>query len=321
MAPSYRIASDLSERIFEYIETQKTVPWRQTWVNRTYNPVTDTKYKGINYFLTMMHMERHKLQVPQFLTFRQIQNLWGMVKRGEKSVPIIFYKSIIKSGKELDIEQRNELMSDNELQVMGHKAMPKEMLPNFFLRNYYVYGLEQTTLPVETYAPNLEIKNAHVDHEFLLKAIHEYCDREHIEVTYAGLRAYYQPGKDCIQIPRRENFERIEDFFFTLCHEIAHSTGHRDRLNRFKTSDEMEASRKEQYAFEEVVADMTACLLMQQAGIAPDLQNSSSYIEGFLRYWSDKKSQLYKACRQAQKACDFIINNTKWWNSLPVEST
>ncbi len=75
MAPSYRIASDLSERIFDYIETQKTVPWRQTWVNRTYNPVTDTKYKGINYFLTMMHMERHKLQVPQFLTFRQIQNL------------------------------------------------------------------------------------------------------------------------------------------------------------------------------------------------------------------------------------------------------
>ena len=84
-------------------------------------------------------------------------------------------------------------------------------------------------------------------------------------MTYAGVRAYYQPSKDSIQIPRRENFERVEDFYFTLCHELAHSTGHIDRLARFKTSEEMETSRKEQYAFEEIVADITACLLMQQA--------------------------------------------------------
>lgn len=172
--------------------------------------------------------------------------------------------------------------------------------------------MEQTTLPIESYVPTLTETKPSVDHEHLLKIIQDYCVREHIEVTYAGLRAYYQPGKDCIQIPRRENFEKIEDFYFTLCHELAHSTGHRDRLSRFKSSEEMEASRREQYAFEEVVADMTASLLMQQAGLSPDLPNSASYIEGFLRYWSDKKSQLYKACRQAQKACDYICNTTKW---------
>lgn len=212
----------------------------------------------------------------------------------------------------MDIDQRNELVSDNELQVLGHKTMPKDMLPSFFLRNYNVYGLEQTTLPVETYAPNIEMKDTPVDHEYLLKVIKDYCEREHIEVTYAGLRAYYHTGKDSIQIPRRENFERIEDFYFTLCHELAHSTGHRDRLSRFKSSEEMEESRREQYAFEEVVADMTASLVMQQAGLTPDLPNSAAYIAGFLRYWSDKKSQLYKACRQAQKACDYICNTSKW---------
>lgn len=316
MTPSYKIASDLSERIYEYIATQKTVPWRQTWISRTYNPVTDTKYKGVNYFLTIMHMERHKLQVPQFLTFRQIQNLWGMVKKWASSVPIIFYKSFMKTGKDMDIDQRNELVSDNALQVLGHKQTTKDLVPSYFLRNYNVFWLEQTTLPIESYAPTLTEAKPSVDHEHLLKIIQDYCVREHIEVTYAGLRAYYQPGKDCIQIPRRENFERIEDFYFTLCHELAHSTGHRDRLGRFKSSEEMESSRREQYAFEEVVADMTASLLMQQAGLSPDLPNSASYINGFLRYWSDKKNQLYKACRQAQKACDYICNTAKWWNTI-----
>ena len=321
MAPSYAIAAQLSERIYEYIATQKTVPWRQTWVSRTFNPVTDTRYKGINYLLTSMHLERHKLQVPQFMTFRQVKNLWGTVKKWETSVPIIFYKSFIRTGKEMDIDQRNEIVSDNALQVLGHRTTTKDLVPSYFLRTYNVYWLEQTTLPVESYAPTLESSKPSVDHEHLLKIIQNYCDREKIEVTYAGVRAYYQPSKDSIQIPRRENFERVEDFYFTLCHELAHSTGHINRLARFKTSEEMETSRKEQYAFEEIVADITACLLMQQAWLTPDLPNSASYIEGFLRYWSDKKSQLYMACRKAQKAADYISNTSKWGNNIPVEST
>jgi antirestriction protein ArdC len=118
-----------------------------------------------------------------------------------------------------------------------------------------------------------------VDHEKFLKIIHDYCDREKIQVDYAGLRAYYRPKDDTIQVPRRENFESIEDFLFTLSHEIAHSTGHRDRLARFQTSTEMEESRKELYAFEEIVADMTACLLLSESGITPDMANSASYVE------------------------------------------
>ncbi len=321
MTPSYKIASELSERIYEHISSNKSIPWRQTWCSKTSNPCTDTKYKGINYFLTMMHMERHKLQVPQFLTYRQVKNLWGSVKQWETSVPIIFYKSFIRTGKEMDIDQRNEIVSDNALQVMGHRTTTKDLVPSYFLRTYNVYWLEQTTLPVESYAPSLEGSKPSVDHEHLLKIIQDYCDREKIEVTYAGVRAYYQPSKDSIQIPRRENFERVEDFYFTLCHELAHSTGHRDRLARFKTSEEMETNRKELYAFEEIVADICSCLLLQQAGLTPDLPNSASYIEGFLRYWSDKKSQLYMACRKAQKAADYISNTSKWGNNIPVEST
>lgn len=316
MTASSQIASELSERIYGFIETHKSLPWRQGWISRTSNPITDTRYKGINHFLTMMHMEEYKLQIPQFLTFKQVKSLWGMVKPWEKSVPIIFFKSYIKDGDEEKSDSRElELVSHNATRVLWHKAVPKSMVPKFFLRNYHIYGLEQTTLPLDTYDTDREKNQTSADHSTLLKVIQEYCDREHIEITCAWLRAYYAPSKDSIQIPRRENFDRIEDWFSTLCHELAHSTGHKDRLARFQTSSEMEESRKEQYAFEEVIADMASCLLMRQFNINPDLPNSAAYVSGWLSHWQDKKQQLYRACREAQKVVDYICNTSSWSNT------
>jgi len=269
----------------------------------------------------MMHMEEYKLQVPQFLTFKQVKSLGWAIKSWEKSVPIIFFKSYIKDVAEENEDGALELVSHNSIPIMGHKMAPKSQVPKFFLRNYHIYGLEQTTLPLETYDVDHEKNQATADHDQLLKTVQEYCDREHIEVTCAGLRAYYAPSKDSIQIPRRENFDRIEDWLFTLSHELAHSTGHKDRLARFKTSSEMEESRKEQYAFEEVVADMTACLLMRQFNINPDLPNSAVYVSGWLSYWQDKQQQLYRACREAQKAVDYICNTSLWGNTERISLT
>lgn len=315
MTASCQIASDLSERIYEFIQTHKSIPWRQSWVSKTFNPITDTRYKGINHFLTLMHMEDYSLKIPQFLTYRQIRSLGGYIKPWEKSVPIIFFKSYKKDVKEENDEWGTELVSHNAVTVMGHKPAPKSMIPKFFLRTYHNYGLEQTTLPLETYDADREKNQVQPDHESFLKTIQDYCDREHIDVTYAGLRCFYNSSLDSINITRRENFDKVEDWLFTLAHELAHSTWHKDRLSRFKSSSDMETSRKEQYAFEEVVADMTACLLLRQFNINPDVPNSASYISWWLTYWRDKKQQLYKACREAQKAVDYICNNALWWNT------
>lgn len=39
----------------------------------------------------------------------------------------------------MDIDQRNEIVSDNALQVLGHKPTTKDLVPSYFLRNYNVY--------------------------------------------------------------------------------------------------------------------------------------------------------------------------------------
>lgn len=83
-------------------------------------------------------------------------------------------------------------------------------------------------------------------------------------MEFVGVRAFYHTTQDWVQVPRRENFQRSEDFYFTLAHELAHSTGHKDRLGRFQTSEEMDKGRRAKYSYEEIVADMTACLILTE---------------------------------------------------------
>jgi antirestriction protein ArdC len=66
---------------------------------------------------------------------------------------------------------------------------------------------------------------------------------------------------------------------------------------------------------------MTACLLLSESGITPDMANSASYVEWWLSHWKDKKQYLYRACRDAQKACEYILANAHWWNDVPKLET
>ena len=45
-------------------------------------------------------------------------------------------------------------------------------------------------------------------------------------------RAYYSPKEDKIMLPPRDYFKSQEAFLAVTLHEMSHSTGHPDRLNR-----------------------------------------------------------------------------------------
>ena len=46
-------------------------------------------------------------------------------------------------------------------------------------------------------------------------------------------RAYYVPVADKVVMPNLNDFDTNENFYYTMFHELGHSTGHKDRLNRF----------------------------------------------------------------------------------------
>jgi antirestriction protein ArdC len=120
--------------------------------------------------------------------------------------------------------------------------------------------------------------------------------------------SYYSPREDYIGLPPRERFERTEDYYATVFHELVHSTGHEKRLKRFTESAEFGSNP---YCKEELIAEMGAAFLCGQAEIAErTIDNSAAYLKGWLEQLRNDKMLIVKAAAQAQKAADFILGKS-----------
>ena len=75
-----------------------------------------------------------------------------------------------------------------------------------------------------------------------------------------------RPWTDEVHLPKREAFTSSEEFYSTAFHELVHSTGHRERLNR-KTLTDGTPFGSPTYTREELVAEMGAAFLCAEAGI------------------------------------------------------
>ena len=90
-------------------------------------------------------------------------------------------------------------------------------------------------------------------------------------------------------------------------HELVHSTGHPDRLNR-KTLTDGTPFGSPTYSREELCAEMGAAFLCAMSGIEdPTLQNSAAYINGWLTCLRSDPKALIVAGAQAQKAADCVL--------------
>ena len=122
----------------------------------------------------------------------------------------------------------------------------------------------------------------------------------------AQSRAYYSPSNDDITLPLRDSFSSSEDFLATLIHEMAHSTG--EELGRqMSTGGKMSP----EYAKEELVAELSSLFLKAELGIANEgkhFENHSAYLNGWNSMLKSDPNELYRASKEADKACEFIMD-------------
>jgi len=273
----------VTNRIIEHLE-KGVIPWQQPWTDAGLpkNLITGKNYRGVNVWLLA------SLNYPQnyFLTFKQVKDLGGSVKKGEKSKEVIFWKWIEKV--------------DNDKNIEKDKI---EKIP--LLRYYRVFNIDQCEgIPKEKIPKPVERNNNPI--ESCEKIVDEMPKRP--EIRHKEHRAYYQKIDDFINVPKIESFENSEGYYGTLFHELVHSTGHNERLNRNELVNG-KGFKTENYAVEELTAEMGASYLKNYAGIPIEqLKNNAAYIQGWLeRLRKDKKFIVY-ASSQAQKAVDFILN-------------
>ena len=135
-----------------------------------------------------------------------------------------------------------------------------------------------------------------------------YMDREKIEINETiSNQAFYSPTLDYIQVPCKEQYKNVEEFYSTLFHEMVHSTGHMRRLNRIEAGART-GFGSETYSKEELVAEIGAAMTLNRLGIETEktFKNSSAYIQNWLQVLKNDNKFVVSAASRAEKAVRYI---------------
>ena len=283
---SFDIYKMVTDRVIEQLENG-VIPWRKPWTGAgpAYNRVSGRYYSLANQLLLPERGE--------WATFKQWQEAGGHVRKGEKSSICIFWKMF---------EKRNKDAGENE---------KPEYLP--VLRYYRVFHISQVD-GVEAKKAEGEphrIKGIELLHDSGADAIiNGYLDRTGVKMTEKlGSRAFYSPASDSVTVPEKAQFANQNEWYSTVFHELTHSTGHSDRLNRLKNT----KFGSPEYSKEELTAEIGAAALMNLCELEqPEtFTNTAAYIDSWLTVLREDKKAIISAASRAEKAMNFILNRTE----------
>ena len=279
--------NELYERIANQIVAQMAegvLPWHRPWaVNpnaRVSKPLRENAvpYQGINVLILWSAAIDKGYASPFWMTYRQAQSIGAQVRKGERATHIVFAKTAKK-------KETDEYGDETEV-----------LLP--IRRVYAVFNTDQIDGLPDKYVP--EIPDVNPDERDA--ACQAWIDRLGIEIRYGGQRAYYAPGPDRVQMPPFETFESTQTCHSTLLHELTHSTGHRDRLDRLRDRIDDRARARE-----ELVAELGSAFLCADLGIASSPRaDHASYIASWSELLTDEPRAVFDAATRAQQAVEFL---------------
>lgn len=281
---SNKVHEIVTEKILAELN-KGNIPWRKPWNCTGHcNLVSKKAYRGINPFL----LDFAGYKSGWWMTYNQAKQLGGNVKKGEKATQVIFWKMLKKDSTKAD-------------GTSATKNIP-------MLRYYYVFNLEQCERIDPKHIP-IDAKREHTPIASAEAVVNEYEDKP--TITHGGDRACYCPSLDAINMPHAENFVAGEGYYRVLFHELAHSTGSKNRLNRKDFNDFFES--KAEYAKEELVAEMASAFLAAECGFTTEDQplNVVAYIQSWLKSLQNNPEMVVCAASAAQKAADYIRGRNK----------
>lgn len=266
-----------------------TVPWRMPWSPAGHmNPLTNVRYRGVNPLLCELAQFNGQFERPLWATFKQIAAAGGKVRKGEHGTRLTYFRFIEKPDPD-----------GTHTNAAGERVSRRAMLTRFVVFNVaQADGLE---LP-----DNPDSSRVHDPITACERIAAGYVGRGGPTVVHGSPQASYGPHTDTVSVPAPERFESGESYYSVLWHELAHSTGHANRLARPDLL--APNSDRKAYAREELTAEITAAMLCGQAGILPArLDQSAAYIANWRRRLADDPRCVVIAAQRAQHAADLIL--------------
>lgn len=260
--------------------------WLKGWTSRglPMNGLSRKQYRGINMFWLSMEMQSRGYGSNKFYTFDNVRQLKGHVKAGSKGIPVFFFKILEKTVENAE----------------GEQVIRKIPL----MRSFMVFNQDQTSLVDRDEA----IGKIPIERIQTCESIVAWSDCPKI---HTDTKAYYSPSRDTIGMPDIDEFHTAELYYATLFHEIVHSTGSKDRLNRAGLTAKI-AFGSDIYSQEEIIAELGASVLCAKADIfEANIKNNGAYIQYWLRQLKADKRFIFKVMRQVQASVDLILRDKR----------
>lgn len=335
------IYQTITDHIINTIEEKGHLPWQKEWDDTglykgrfATNFISKKPYRGINFFLLNFEQKiindkpvlvQKEFENPYFLTFNQINDLGGKLKKGSKGQMVVYFTRLYKyeqADPELEfgtydrnkfIEWLEEHRDEISIFDQGFSAESIAAQSHIPILKYYrvfhgkdVEGIDFGELPKH--------ENAELDKEQrieIAEAIFEHFPKKP-ELKFLGQEAYYNLASDFINMPKFESFSEPQFYYTTLFHESVHSTAHHTRLDRDITG----RSGTQKYAFEELIGEMGAVYLCAESGILfRTIDNSAKYLSSWnkrlVKEMEKDNRFFFRAASRAQEAADYILDRDK----------
>ena len=252
------------------------------------------------------------------------------INKGEKAFPVYYmihkYKDM--QGKEYSDQEYNDLSEEQRKDIKAY----------FYPKVHHLFNIDQTNMKevnpslynsfVDKYTkrpslPDSEGMYINEDIDSLLAHskpsvwksgkdnLSWYCP---IDQTDNISSPHYNLSKDFIKVPFKNQYKTStskegifadgQEFYATLLHEMAHSTGPKGRLNR-----DMNGSfGDKKYAKEELVAELSASLISSTMGFDKRINdNNAKYVSSWLKVLKEEPSFIKTVLSDVGKASDMII--------------
>jgi antirestriction protein ArdC len=271
--PSMNMYEQVTASIIAELE-KGAAPWVKPWradSSADKNFISQKPYQGINRLILGMSSMARGYANPAWATYKQWQSVGAQVKKGESASHIVFFKPVTGKDKTTGEETSYSVM-----------------------RGYAVFNAEQTDIQI------VPSETASVEFD-PIPACEDRIIKTGAAISHGGDAAFYAPGPDRIQLPNKTAFDAPSSYYATAFHELAHWSGAKHRLDR----DLSGRYGNPAYAFEELVAEISAAYLCADHQISGELRHAG-YIQSWLKACREDSKAIFKAAALAQKAADYI---------------
>lgn len=270
--------------------------WKQGWNTDSIMPVNSDigrKYRGMNRFNLAFVAMAKGYEDNRWYTFNQIRAGGFHLTRGSKGEKVEYwYPYDTKEKKALTWDKYKELIAEGREQK------------DFILKSrfYTVFNGDQ----IEGIPERKIYVNEDVEPDRIITALSVSMNVP-ITLSRDG-SAYYSLVKDTVYLPEHTSFHSTEEYNATALHELAHSTGHMSRLGR----DQSGCFGTKEYAYEELVAEITSVFMSVHTGInaaSMNMDNHKAYVNSWIEILEKSPEILGNAIKDADAATDYMENH------------